>query len=252
MDASIVTLGSPPTREATQYAASLAQLLAARLLPATLAEGPAGSAAPPRLAVHCPAASADGLRPLPACEASSASGALLLVLPRPPAEQLARQAQRTLQASTLPVLMVPSPAAGRMPPRRIALAAEGEPFVVAQGLRTMHALLLTLPTRLTVLHAQRPHALYSGADALHAVQSCGLALRHLTIDACDVPAPDPAAGILAGVQQVAADLLVVPVRARNRWGAGFAGSVTARVLAQSPVPVLLLPVSSPHEERQVA
>ncbi|MDO7852477.1 universal stress protein [Hymenobacter convexus] len=229
MDASIVMLSRPLTDAATQYAASLARVLAVRLVQAPPAGAPPASPAPP---AHQP---------------------LLLVLPgSASAEHLADEAQRTLRASALPVLVVPSPAAGRMPPRRIALAAEGEPFVLGTGLRALNALLLTLPTRLTVLHSQLPQGHYSAADALHAVQACGLALRHLTIDAREVPALDPASGILAGVQELEADLLVLPVRPRRPHGPAFAGSVVARVLARSPVPVLLLPVDTLREGRWAA
>lgn len=255
MDASIIVLGSPPTHDATLYAASLARFLAVPLLQVPLQKDTSGSSRQVRHrlgpATHAQQAGTTGQED-PAVSPGVPQQGLLLVLARPPARHTAAVTQQLLRASTLPLLLVPSPAAGRLPPRRIALAAAGKPFVLEQSLRIMHALLLTLPAQLIVLHAQLPHSIYSAADALHTVQACGLALRHLAIDGWDVPALAPAAGILAGVQQVAADLLVLPVWPRSRWDPAFASSVTARLLAQCPVPVLLLPVGSGRGSLQAA
>ncbi len=245
---------------AAHYAAALAQFLAVRLLQVPLDDG-AYSNSSSRLVRQAgqpghggPATARWGGAPLPAAIAHCPvpEQPLLLVLARPLAGQIAALTQYLLQASTLPLLVVPAPATGCLPPRRFALAADGEPFVLDQGLRTMHALLMTLPTQLTVLHTQLPHSIYAQGDALHAVQSCGLACRHLAIEGRDLPALEPAAGIMAGMAQASTDLLVVPVRPRHRWNPAFAGSITVRLLMQSPVPVLLLPVSAPPASQRAA
>ncbi len=146
-----------------------------------------------------------------------------------------------LQAVRPPLLLVPAGRANRGLPLHIALVADGDPFMLVHGQRAMHALLLTLPIHITVLHASAPRSSSSLADALQTVLACGLAARYLTTaTTLAVPAPGTVAGILAGARQMGADLLVLIIRQTSLGEAGFGAGPMAALLQQSPVPVLLL------------
>lgn len=172
--------------------------------------------------------------------------ALLVVMPRPigatpPLGWLATTVWALLQTVRPPLLLVPGGLPVQALPLNIALVADGEPFTLMHGQRTMHTLLLTLPTQITVLHAPVPLSNTSLADALQTVLACGLAARYLTTaTTLAVPAPSDVAGILAGARQMGADLLVLIIRQARLAEAGFIAGPMAELLQQSPVPVLLL------------
>ena len=56
---------------------------------------------------------------------------------------------------------------------------------------------------------------------------------------------DYTGGLLAAVQDSQADLVIVLARERSYLGELFHHSVTARLLAECPVPVLVLPAAAP-------
>ena len=174
-----------------------------------------------------------------------AQGALVVVMGCPtsaetPPDWWTNLTLTLLQTTPQPLLLVPAHPAGHVPPLRIALAADGEPFTLVHEQRAMHALLLTLPVQLTVLHTLVPNTIYTAADALQTVLACRLTARYHFTDTKEVKASSAAAGILLGLEQSDADLLVLIVRQRSLNGRHFEDSTTAQLLRQSPVPMLLL------------
>lgn len=175
----------------------------------------------------------------------AAQNALLLVLPRPTIAEarpgwLATLAGALLQSTTQPLLIVPPQPQGEVPPLRMVLAASGEPFQLVHGRRAMHALLFTLPIHLKVVHVQLPGQAPNGTEALQSVLTCGLATRSVATELLEVAADNAAEGILLGLAQASADLLVLIVRQRSLREGRFAQSIPAALLQRSPVPVLLL------------
>lgn len=150
-----------------------------------------------------------------------------------------------LQAISPPLLLVPGDLTSQELPSHIALVTDGDPFTLVHGQRAMHALLLTLPVHITVLHTPTPRSTSSPTDALQTLLTCGLAARYLTTAAAlMVPNGNSAGGILDGVpdrvRELRADLLVLIVRQGALREAGFRSSMMAALLQQSPVPILLL------------
>lgn len=265
MPTPIVVLSQSPSaaRQALAYATRLAHALAVpvrwlrtapapAMAPATAvapAAGPATRRREPPVAAGAAGAAAAG--DVPAIAAALArQDALLVVMLRPanaPAGGwLPLAVWALLQSVRPPLLLVPGGVAAQGLPLRIALVADGDPFTLAHGQRAMHALLLTLPVHVTVLHAPGPRSTSSLADALPTLLACGLAARYLTTATTfGVRAHSGEADILAGARHLRANLLVLIVRPSSLADAGFGTSPTAALLAQSPVPVLLLLAADP-------
>ncbi|MBF9236268.1 hypothetical protein I2I05_02560 [Hymenobacter sp. BT683] len=170
---------------------------------------------------------------------------LLVVMQRLPSTayplgQLAKAVHSLLQTTRQPLLLVPENTEAQAPPLRIALVTDGDPFTLVHGQRAMHALLLTLPIKIAVLHAPIPKSYSSLADALQSVLACGLATRYPSIAALEIQADNLVAGILAGVKQIRADLLVLIIRHRSLAETDFCAGTMAALFQQSPIPVLLL------------
>ncbi|OGX88858.1 universal stress protein [Hymenobacter glacialis] len=175
----------------------------------------------------------------------------LLVLGQPgaaeqPVEIAAGTAQQLLAMALCPVLVVPNAAEGNAPvaavPRRLLLAVDGAPFdlhplpdhvrqLLASPQATLDAVFIpdgkpARPDAITVLSTIRLD------DAVPAMPLSRLHVHH---------APDVAAGILAEAKRLRADMLVVVARQHSLVGSLFHSSITARLLEQSPIPVLALP-----------
>ena len=164
---------------------------------------------------------------------------------RPAVADLLKSCAEILRAGNYPLLVVAPTSASGQPPRRILIAADREAFVLtaeAQALRP----LLALPGAVVVVgHVSSGVEDDEGcALALRAVQASGL------VDGLPVPElrgfehADYAEGLLAAVAATRADLVVVLARQRSYLGELFHRSVTARLLARCPVPVLVLPVAA--------
>ena len=78
--------------------------------------------------------------------------------------------------------------------------------------------------------------------ALRAVQLSGLVKGVATPELRGYQNDDYTEGLLAAVHDTKADLVIVLARERSYLGELFHRSVTARLLAECPVPVLVLPV----------
>ncbi|MDQ2770906.1 MAG: universal stress protein [Bacteroidota bacterium] len=173
----------------------------------------------------------------------------LFVLSQPDAahadNSVARDCAELLRAGHFPVLIVPPTAAADQAPRRVLIAADRESFALAAHTQALHQLLALPGTELIVAHVS------SGAEddegcsaALRAVQLSGLTKGLPTPELRGYENDDYAEGLLAAVQDTQADLVVVLARERSYLGELFHHSVTVRLLAKSPVPVLVLPVAA--------
>ena len=148
-----------------------------------------------------------------------------------------------LRGGNFPLLVVPETYHGPTTPARVAVAADGEPFVLDHPAAAQQ-LLAQLQAVLTVVTVEGIEDDQACAAALRYVKASGLtaganyttplAVRHLS----------PAQGLLTALGQTDAQLLVLVARERSFLGGLFHRSVTSRLLAESPVPLLVLPATN--------
>jgi nucleotide-binding universal stress UspA family protein len=151
-----------------------------------------------------------------------------------------------LRAGSYPLLVVSPTAPTEHPPRRIVIAADRESFGLAPEAEALRALLALPGVEVIVAHVSSGVEDDEGcALALRAVQASGLVdglptpqLRGYQHEHCEQ-------GVLAAVFDTQADLVVMLARQRSFLGELFHHSVTARLLENCPVPVLVLPVVAP-------
>ena len=149
-----------------------------------------------------------------------------------------------LQAGHYPLLVVPVAAPADQHPRRILIAADREPFTLADHAQALRQVLALPGAELIVAHVSSGVEDDEGCSAaLRAVQLSGLVKGLATPGLRGYQHDDYAQGVLAAVQDTSADLVVVLARERSYLGELFHHSVTARLLAHCPVPVLVLPVA---------
>ena len=175
----------------------------------------------------------------------------LLVLGQPgadeqPVEIVSGVAQQLLALGLCPVLVVPNAAEESLPvaaaPRRLLLAVDGAPFELHPLPDLVRQLLASPQAKLDAVfvpvdNLSRPDAIsvLSTIRLDNAVPAMPLSRLHMH------PAPDVVAGILAEAKRLRADVLVVVARQHSLLGSFFHSSITARLLEQSPIPVLALP-----------
>lgn len=172
---------------------------------------------------------------------------LMLVLGRPgadaqPPDLVADTVMQLQRNVPYPILVVPAAAWDVFVPRRLLLAVDGEPFnlveyqeVVSQLLHATHATLDVVhviadgeatPDPTAVLDSVRTNDLVSELEdnRLHQVY-------HHTV----------VAGVMQEAARQQADMLVVVARRHSLLGGLFHRSVTAQLLRESAIPVLVLP-----------
>lgn len=143
-----------------------------------------------------------------------------------------------------PLLVVPTVGWDAFPPRRLLLAVDGEPFAFADQdhqevlSRLLHATNATLDVVHVTDHAQ---AWPDAGTVLETVRANDLVnvLAESRLHA--VHSPTVVDGVLAEAARQQADLLVVVARRHSLLGSLFHRSVTARLIQESPIPVLVLP-----------
>lgn len=163
----------------------------------------------------------------------------------PATADLVSSCAEILRAGNYPLLVVPPTAPANHPPRRVLIAADCEFFTLAPEAQALRQLLARSGTKIFVAHVS------SGAEddegcalALRAVQASGL------VDGLTVPElrgyehEHYDQGLCAAVQDTQADLVIVLARQRSYLSELFHRSVTARLLENCPVPVLVLPVAA--------
>jgi nucleotide-binding universal stress UspA family protein len=271
----VLTDFSPASEVATRYAASLAELLQARLVLLHLYYepllAPEMAMVSVQVAYQTQAQAARALHELaqqlsvPATtevigETLSAAIAdaveryqpLMLVMGRAHTESfldrlVSNQALPLLHAAHYPVLVVPEElTASELPHRRVLVAADEHPFRLTLPAKATRQLFRALHATATVVHVT-PDSGRAGSQApaaLEAVRQTGVFGELVNNSLYEVRDEAPAEGILHAVADTQAELVVMLARPHSFLGSLFHRSVTARVMDQSPVPVLLLPTEA--------
>lgn len=173
----------------------------------------------------------------------------LLVLGRPdeesiPEELISTTAVDLLRAGPKPMLVVPYNAPTNSLPPRVLLAIDAAPFTLDESQETIRCLFDALHAQLTVMHVS-PDADKAAASvaaaAFAAVTRLGLLADFQDAQTRTVSSASPADRILQYAASGEFDLIVLIARPRSFLGDLFHQSVTAAVLRQSPLPVLVLP-----------
>ena len=184
-----------------------------------------------------------------AADAATRHHPTLLVLGRPdyshePDELVHTTCLDILRLAPYPMLVVPHGVVSTAAPRRVLLAADGEPFALGKFSSPVHTMLKTLKAELTVLHVQSEENSENFAPlALETVRRAGLADGLPPMHSLTAVNPNPGSGILAAVEPGDFDLVVLIARPRSFLNQLFHHSVTAEVLLHSTIPVLILPAS---------
>ncbi|SDY60196.1 universal stress protein [Hymenobacter psychrophilus] len=172
---------------------------------------------------------------------------LLLVLGRPggastPVEVMTRTARTLLSTVPYPLLLLPSLDWPPAPPHRMLLAVDGQPFALHQYQDVIGQLLGISGGTLNVVRvADSSHARLGAETILETVVANNLADRLALGRLSEVASPSVVGGVLAEAARQEADLLVVVARHHSLIGSLFHRSVTAQLIEQSSVPLLLLP-----------
>ena len=175
---------------------------------------------------------------------------LLLVLGRPdpvvtPTDLVTDTALRLLRDVPYPLLLVPSPGWDAFPPRRLLLMVDGQSFSLRPNQDLLRRLLAATQGTLDVVHVVGEGETMPGPETL-----LGTVRENDLVDAL----PDTClhqvyqrtvhAGVLEEAARLDADMLVIVARPHSWLGGLFHASVTARLLRESPIPVLLLPAEA--------
>ncbi|MDO7850977.1 universal stress protein [Hymenobacter convexus] len=173
---------------------------------------------------------------------------LLVVLGRPdyadtPDELVQTTLLDLLRAKVpCPLLVVPHGVTSTAPPKRVLLAVDGCPFALSDNAGPTHALFEALDATVTMFHVIPD----TGPDELaplvmNSVTRTGLFSGLPAVASHTVVSSHAATGMLEAAQPADFDLVVVVARQRCVMGSLFHHSVTAEVMRQSLLPVLVLP-----------
>ncbi|MCI1188629.1 universal stress protein [Hymenobacter sp. DH14] len=173
---------------------------------------------------------------------------LLLVLGRPgsataPQEIVVSAALDLLRHVPYPLLIVPTVGWQDAPlPTRVLLAVDGEPFRLAPQRHTVRRLLRATQGTLAVVHVtDADHARPDAVELLDNLRQNDLVDELRPDQLHEISRPAVVAGVLGEAERLQAELLVVVARRHCLLGSLFHRSVTAQLIQESPVPLLLLP-----------
>jgi nucleotide-binding universal stress UspA family protein len=165
---------------------------------------------------------------------------------RPAAADLLTSCVEILRAGSYPLLVVSPVAPAEHPPRRILIAADREAFTLGPEAQALRPLLALPGVELIVAHVSSGVEDDEGcALALRAVQASGLVQGLPMPELRGYQHHQYAQGVLAAALDAQADLVVVLARQRSYLSDLFHRSVTAQLLQNCPVPVLVLPTAAP-------
>lgn len=167
-------------------------------------------------------------------------------------EDLNATALQMLRTTQLPVLLVPAGTTAPALPRRVMVAVDSEEFRLTDAAACVSCLLANRDLEPTVVHVSAVEDDQLCTNALRAAQRSGLLAGMPKADLRGYESEHPAEGILAAIRDTQADLVVLPARRRSYLNQLFHRSVTAQVVRQSPVPVLLVPALEPAAPREHA
>ena len=174
---------------------------------------------------------------------------LFLVLARPDAapdsaDLLTNVVMDVLRHVPHPLLLVPTVGITPFPPRRLLLAVDGQPFIFndLHHQQVLSQLLHASQATLDVVHVSPDQQTQPLEGALmQTLRANGLANTLTETRLHEVYHSTVADGVLEEVARQHADMLVVVARRHTLLGNLFHRSVTAQLIAQSPIPVLVLP-----------
>ena len=172
---------------------------------------------------------------------------LRVVLGRPdysdtPDELVQTTSLDLLRIAPYPMLVVPHGIGSTVPPRRVLLAVDGRPFTLGEHANNTHHLLVALGAEITVFHVVPD----TGPDELppillESVTRTGLLADLPPVQCHTVVHGHAATGILEAAPPADYDMVMLIARHRSFMGNLFHCSVTAQVLMQNKVQVLVLP-----------
>ena len=172
---------------------------------------------------------------------------LLLVLGRPgsaasPVEVVTSTAMDLLRHAPHPLLVVPTVGWEGAPPRRLLLAVDGHPFRLCPHQDVLRQLLRATQGSLDVVHVTDNEPVRPGAAAvLNTVRENTLVDGLAESQLHEIHESNVMGGILQEAARQQADLVVVVARRHSLLGSLFHRSVTAQLIQESPIPVLILP-----------
>ena len=192
---------------------------------------------------------AEGLLPEAVTEAVRRHHPLFMVLGRPgaatePAERLTTVVMDLLRHAPHPLLLVPAVGWDAFPPRRFLLAVDGQPFTFNDDdhQEVLSRLLQATQATLDAVYVtDDEHALPGTGKVLDTVRANDLVSTFAESRLHEVYHPTVVAGVLEEAARQEADMLVVVVRRHSLLGSLFHNSVTAQLIQESAIPVLLLP-----------
>ena len=175
---------------------------------------------------------------------------LLLVLGRPDpvltaTDLVTETTLRLLRDVPYPMLLVPSPGWDAFPPRRLLLVIDGQPFSLRPNQDLLRRLLATTQGTLKVVHVVGESETMPDPKALLGTVRENDLVDYLP-DSClhQVYQRTVPVGALVEAARLNADMLVIVARPHSWLGGLFHASVMARLLRESPIPVLLLPAEA--------
>ncbi|WP_310394180.1 universal stress protein [Hymenobacter sp.] len=192
---------------------------------------------------------AEGFLPAALTEAVRRHHPLLMVLARPsdatePTKLFTSVVMDLLRHAPHPLLLVPTVGWDKFPPRRLLLAVDGQPFAFADQdhqevlSRLLHATRATLD----VVHVtDDDQARPADGAVLATVRANDLVNVFAESRLHEVYSPKVVAGVLEEAARQEADMLVVVARRHSLLSSLFHSSVTARLIQESPIPMLILP-----------
>lgn len=168
----------------------------------------------------------------------------LVILGRPDLGPVPDELARTTSLSLLnhlpcPLLVVPQSGAAAGPPRHALLAADDQPLPHTPGTAELRPLLGQ--ASVTVAFVASEEAAADPARAFANARQSGLLAGFGEAREQGFSATSPAAGLADATALLQPDLLVLVARRRSLLGSLFHQSVTAAVVREAQVPVLVLP-----------
>ena len=161
-----------------------------------------------------------------------------------PTDLLTNVVMDVLRHAPHPLLLVPTSGVTPFPPRRFLLAVDGQPFTFhdRHHQQVLSQLLHVTQATLDVVHVtdDEPAQPADGA-VLQTLRANGLANALTETQLHEVFHGTVTEGVLEEAVRQHADLLVVVARRHTLLGSLFHLSITAQLIAQSTIPVLVLP-----------
>ena len=192
---------------------------------------------------------AEGFLPEALTEAVRRHHPLFMVLARPsdataPPELFTSVVMDLLRHAPYPLLVVPTAGWDAFPPRRLLMAVDGQPFAFADQdhQEVLSRLLHATQATLDVVHVTDDgQARPDDGAVLATVRANDLVNAFAESRLHEVYNPTIAGGVLEEAARQEADMLVLVARHHTLLGSLFHASITARLIQESPLPVLILP-----------